>query len=552
MSARNSRDVTELVPLVDRVRWMAACRIATVATMALLWWLTPAWGGLAAPLLVPGAVLMLASVLAAAVTPRLPRTPAVALFTAALLADGAYLAWTLHLTGGVDSPAAYLAAVQVTAAALLGSFGTGLKLALWHSLATLIVLEAQATQLLPPPGSTTRILTMVDLRGYTLYLLPVWTAALVTATFAAVNERELRRRRYDADALRRLAVEMERSEEPGAVGAELLRFVTDELGATAAAATFWPVDGPSHRRAAALPPTIWTSLGDRTPELAWEEPPGELSLLRLAVEQEAPLLIAGFRPQDDPFLARVMPADADTVLVPLHVHESIRGALAFQHPSRRGSGIERRTLGAAEQAAAHAAMGLARAVLLTGLRAAANTDGLTELPNRRAFDEALRRDLASAESTGRPVGLVLIDLDHFKRLNDENGHLAGDDVLRAVGAVLRRQARQGDTPARYGGEELALVLPGADLDGATATAERVRAAIAALVGPRRITASVGVAVYPNCAVSGAELVAAADRALYAAKRNGRNQVQVAAPLSEQIPAPRHAGLPAVALPPEGF
>jgi two-component system cell cycle response regulator len=546
MTARTTSDITELIPLADRVRWMAVCRVAGVATVTVLWWLLPGWGPLVAQLLVPGAVLLFFSLPAAVLTPRLPRAHAVGLFTAALIADGLYLAWTLHLTGGLDSPAVYLAAVQVTAAALLGSFGTGLKLALWNSLATLIVLEAHATGLLVPPPGTAPAGVPVDLRAYTLYLLPIWTAALVTATFAAVNERELRRRRYDAEALRALSVELERSGESTAVAAALLRFVTAELGATRAGVTFWTADPTGDGRSRILPPTLWTVPGRAAPVTGREAIPSGRSLARLAERRGRPVLSAGFRSEDESFLVRFMPSDGNTVLIPLLVDQTVHGVLAFQHPARRGSGIERRTLSAAVQASAHASMGLARSVLLAGLRAAAMTDGLTGLSNRRAFDEALRTELDAAADSGESVGLLLIDLDHFKRLNDTLGHLAGDDVLRAVADMLQRQAREGDTPARYGGEELALVLPGADFEAATLAAERVRRAIAATRAPVRVTASLGVAVYPSCAGSAAELVAAADRAMYAAKLGGRDQVQIAQPVGH-IPAQRpEPGVPAPA------
>jgi diguanylate cyclase (GGDEF)-like protein len=186
-------------------------------------------------------------------------------------------------------------------------------------------------------------------------------------------------------------------------------------------------------------------------------------------------------------------------------------------------------------------MGIARAVLLAGLRTAASTDGLTQLANRRAFDETLQRELAIATGSGGSVALLLFDLDHFKRLNDELGHLGGDDVLRAVAAVLRQHARQGDTAARYGGEELALVLPAADLPAAVAAAERVRATIAEITSPARVTASIGVAVYPDCAAGVPELIAAADHALYAAKHGGRNQVQAAPLRQPYIPAQHRPG-----------
>ncbi len=158
------------------------------------------------------------------------------------------------------------------------------------------------------------------------------------------------------------------------------------------------------------------------------------------------------------------------------------------------------------------------------------TDRLTGLANRGAFDEALASEVERAKRFGATVGLVLIDLDNFKSINDTHGHQQGDLVLREVSRVLRESSREIDHPARYGGEELALVLPGTDLEGAFNLAERVRERIEALhmpllsgAGSLRVTTSCGVAAVPQTAPDPAALVAAADRALYEAKRSGKNK-----------------------------
>jgi diguanylate cyclase (GGDEF)-like protein len=158
------------------------------------------------------------------------------------------------------------------------------------------------------------------------------------------------------------------------------------------------------------------------------------------------------------------------------------------------------------------------------------TDELTGLSNRRALDDALASEVERAKRFGGTLGLVLIDLDDFKTVNDTHGHPQGDVVLREVARVLRESSREIDHPARYGGEELALVLPGTDLEGAFNLAERVRERIETLHIPRidgagrlRVTASCGVAAVPQTPADEDALVAAADQALYVAKRGGKNK-----------------------------
>jgi diguanylate cyclase (GGDEF)-like protein len=158
------------------------------------------------------------------------------------------------------------------------------------------------------------------------------------------------------------------------------------------------------------------------------------------------------------------------------------------------------------------------------------TDELTGLSNRRAFDDALAAEVERAKRFSTDVGLVLIDLDDFKLVNDTYGHPQGDVVLREVARVLRNSSREVDHPARYGGEELAAILPGTDLDGAFNRAERVRELIGQLRVPRldgggtlSITASCGVAAARAASADGRALVQAADNALYEAKRSGKNK-----------------------------
>jgi len=157
----------------------------------------------------------------------------------------------------------------------------------------------------------------------------------------------------------------------------------------------------------------------------------------------------------------------------------------------------------------------------------ARIDSLTGLANRRAVEEILAAEIARAERFKHQLAVVLLDLDHFKDINDSFGHAAGDVMLRAVSRLLTSLARQGDTVARWGGEEFVVVLPETDLQGAQRFAERLRRTIEAhAVGDMRTSASCGVAtMLPEDSVE--ELLGAADQALYQAKSNGRNRTETA-------------------------
>lgn len=177
----------------------------------------------------------------------------------------------------------------------------------------------------------------------------------------------------------------------------------------------------------------------------------------------------------------------------------------------------------------------------------ARTDALTELSNRKSFDEALARDVARCSRGGTtPLSLIVLDIDHFKAFNDSYGHAIGDGVIKHVASMLKESVRQGDVPARIGGEEFAIILANADTSVATTVAERIRLKISERSLVRRsnnetigkVTVSAGVAMLGTGEIP-ASFLARADAALYEAKHGGRNRVCIA---SEPADVPRPEAL----------
>ena len=214
---------------------------------------------------------------------------------------------------------------------------------------------------------------------------------------------------------------------------------------------------------------------------------------------------------------------ANTIAAPLVVESGIVGAIVLSRRTGHPWGdAARRRLAVS---AAEASAALERAYTLSEAEARAATDPLTGLPNRRRFDDHVR-SLDGRRRANDRVGVLMIDLDHFKRLNDEHGHPAGDRVLAAAARAIATTVRDVDLPARVGGEEFAVIVR--DPSGAAEVAERVRAAIAAVDlradGLPQVTASVGVAVARDAAEPIRDVIARADHALLRAKHDGRDRV----------------------------
>jgi diguanylate cyclase (GGDEF)-like protein len=508
----------ELVPLADRVRYMLAFRVLAAAGVVLA--VPLARGHLfagEATIFAATAGFVLFAFLSHGVW-RLARRRGAALFGLTLIVDGAFLAWAAYATGGAASPVRYLIVLELLAVSLLASYRTGIKLAIWQSLLLVAVYYAQKGGVFVGFDTAHRTnLVGNPWQQTVVFIVVLWVVAIATACFSAVNERELRRRRSDLEALATLTARLERESRPQGVADALLRSVVETFG---------------FERALLL----GARDGERFVPLVWHgavttgAPEGLVatgSVLELAARSRTTQLVSELDPAADAWLDALLPGARNLVVLPLTAEGGTVGALIVEHETRAGSRIERRLVHTVERFAAHGALALRNAALLEEVRDLAANDPLTGLANRMTFGDALDRELARARRDGGQVTLVMIDIDHFKRLNDTRGHQAGDEVLRRTAATLREHQRVYDTAARYGGEEFALIAPGLSARDALATAERIRGAIAD--NGCGVTASVGVATYPRDADGAEAVVGAADRALYQSKHAGRNTVTQARP-----------------------
>jgi diguanylate cyclase (GGDEF)-like protein len=224
----------------------------------------------------------------------------------------------------------------------------------------------------------------------------------------------------------------------------------------------------------------------------------------------------------------------------LEPHRRAHGLITVARHGRSFGDDDREVL---RSLAAEAALALENIELHFQVRRQAVTDELTGLANHGRFQELLNSEIEQVRRYHHPIGLIMLDIDDFKAVNDTYGHPQGDAVLRHVARVLRENSRDADSPARYGGEELSLILPHTDLEGAHAIAERIRAAVEGLRVPNtngggvlRITASVGVTA--STAGHKDALIADADGALYEAKRRGKNCTVAAEARVANAPEPR--------------
>ena len=495
---------SELVPLAARVQWLAFMRIA-LATLVLIARVTLSdiVPGHLEDILVAVALYLVAETVSELFRHFLGRDRV--LLTTMLLVDGVFLAYIVDATGGQTSILRSLITLHLIAVTLLVSYRTGLKVAAWHLILLFAVQQIRGAEY----GDHKRTLAF----GITVLLIGAGTA-----TFSAVNERELRRRRADVGALHDFAVTLDHARHTGEVAAVLAEHAREIAGMRSCLVL-------SHRAGA---DSLLAAEGDVRCEIGEELELGPGSVVVEAWTSKGTMLIRQLDPEADRYLHTVLGGAGSVAVVPLFNEGLPAGALVGAFENVRDNRIPRSVVATIEQLAAHASLALRNAWLLHDVEELAVTDELTRLANRRQFESALASELASAKAHGTTLGFILVDLDRFKALNDTHGHLTGDEVLRRVSDVLVGVTELGDTVARYGGEEFALVLPGRDPVATAAMAERARLAIAGLSAPVPVTASFGACSYPADAADGPSLMRAADEAMYESKRSGRNRVTSAA------------------------
>jgi diguanylate cyclase (GGDEF)-like protein len=438
---------------------------------------------------------------------------------ATLVVDAAYLSVGTHLTGEGHSPLHYALLLHLAAVTLLASARTGLALA---GLETLLLAGLRTAVAVGWLAETAPEVEAPATQQLLIMLVVLWIVGISTGTLSVLNRRELRRRRHDLDALTLLTERVERAARPAAVAQLLLDAVVSTYGLKRGV-VLEARDGELELLATSehhrdVPRTGASPTADR------------------AQTERATQLLRALDPTEDAWLCELLPGATSVIVVPLLGDARPLGVLVVEGGGRPSA--QRRLVSGLERSAAYGALALRNAALMESVQRLAATDGLTGIANRRAFEGTLERELARATRAAEYVSLVLVDLDHFKALNDGLGHQAGDRVLRAAATALAAQCREFDTPARYGGEEFAVILPGCGPEQAQDIAERLRLAVGATPSPTPVTASAGVATFPAHAGDADSLVRAADEALYAAKRAGRDRTIVSEGISpeEQVNA----------------
>ena len=463
----------------------------------------------------PATALVAVAVAASAVGLAGRRATIVAQRTA-LVADAVVLAIVVAASGAARSELLVCVALQLVAVATLVSERAVLQAFLWDAAALVTLVTTgvgrSVTSALGVPAPP-------DLGGAALGVAVAGLAAvaLLTAALAGASERELRRSRTELEALAAMDAAVEAIADPADARSAVLVSIAAALRAGRAAMI---VPGSAH---------LTVSAGvDPVPAAAVvDEAEGDAGVVAAARRRSGAVTARRLDAAADPLAARLLPGAHGVLAVAVGVGSSAPVVVVELAGRRGGGAVARRTLSVAALFAAHAALGLATTALLAERERLAAVDGLTGVANRRSLDDTMAREIAAAVRRGDRLAVALVDVDHFKRVNDTRGHQAGDEVLRALAALAVRTCREGDLVARYGGEEFALVLPSTDVDGAVATLARLRDALPGDPATAGITVSAGVAALPEHGTDAATLLGAADAALYAAKAAGRDRISVA-------------------------
>jgi diguanylate cyclase (GGDEF)-like protein len=454
------------------------------------------------------------------------------IMSALLILDGAFLAIAMYVTGATQSPLRFLIYLHLVAVSLLASYRTGLKVALWHSLLLFVVLYAQAAGLVPPvdvtPGAG------IDFeRMPVLNVTSFWLFALATSIFSAMNERELRQRRADLQALVDVGARLDDAADPVIQARVVLDGLAARFGFQRGL-----VIGAADGNLMVLASRGAAERNGSSPADA---------IIRKAWDRRELLPVRKISPVDNPLLAATLPNARNLLISPMFADGRPVGAIVVEHRSRTVFGIERRVASVLGQFSAVAALNLRNAVLLRHVQDLAERDSLTGAANRRMFQVTLERTLALPDVTeqpGKTTAVLFIDLDDFKVINDSLGHAAGDSLLIAVTDRIGGLVRESDLVARLGGDEFAILTDDdPDLHRARAMAERLvrDLRIPYKIGEHTITvsASIGIASAPHSGADAQEIVRNADVAMYMAKANGKSGFAVFDPAMHAAIRARH-------------
>ena len=491
VASRDASPASNRLPVLQLVRVLGA--VAVLAITALL-------GILDAAIIV--GVLAYATTVAAGELFRQRAPERTATFVSiTVLVDGIALALVVSATGGARSPLLFLVFLDVVAVTLLVSYRSGLKLALWCALLLLLAHAVVDAGIVDGSRSVSDRFAVLSATTFLLF-------ALSAAAFSSVNERSLRHSRNQLSWLVELGAELERARRTDDVMAALVRHACSHLGFVRVAVLMrqqdrWGGIVDDGRR------EVLVELADQVTPVLWEHN-----------ANAGPLLL---RTLDEGVLDSVLPDASNVLIAPVTADEDQLGVVVAEWGGDEGARIPSSTVQALAQAAVHTALALRNAALLVEIERLATRDSLTDIANRRLFDESLERETARSQRLGAPLSLVVFDIDHFKEINDTYGHLAGDAVLRDVANALVSGTKGFDVAARLGGDEFVLLLPGCRRDDAVHVADRVRAEIVRRSTSVAVTISAGVATMPENAVDGERLISAADGALYDAKRRGRDR-----------------------------
>lgn len=457
--------------------------------------------------------------------------------------DSFYLAALTVPSGGAQSEFIWLFTVQLIAVTLLVSPRTGVRMALCDSVLLLAItvlrLAVPLGQMLGTSQVDTPSAGVVAVR-----VVGFWVVAICTAYFSSLSERDLRRAKAQLDALTQMAADMEEAIEAGC-GAEqiqsvLLRSLVGPFGFRRAAVIWERKARVTAARTGALPVEVRTMpvpgpvLTAEVEALSMGLDALEAPAAQRCLRSSRPMLVRALAGGRDAVLSEALPSAQNVVLVPLKAGLERQGVLLGEYGPMARRRVNRRSVEMMTRFGAHAALALSNADLRQEVAKLAASDSLTGLPNRRALMTALQRELSRSARSAEPLSVAVVDVDHFKRVNDTFGHLAGDEVLREVASAMVSSLRDLDIVARYGGEEFAVVLPNCGAEQARAALERMRAAVAQTQTVTRVTVSAGVATVDGGVMDGEQVLAAADEALYNSKNTGRDRVTVAGPV---LPAP---------------